>query len=196
MMGWKAPSLVFWTLVGAPLTLAAQESPDARALLSAQAEAMRRLASLEGIWTGSAWTILPSGERQELTQTERVGPFLGGSLRVIEGRGFDADGRLAFNAFAIISYDPQTERYSMRSYARGRSGDFELAPTGDGYTWEIPAGPLTIRYAAVITGDTWSETGDRIMPGRDTVRFFEMHLTRIGDTDWPTAGAVAPPPGS
>lgn len=62
-----------------------------------------------------------------------------------------------------------------------------------GYTWEIPAGPMAIRYRAVITGGTWTETGDRIMPGRDPVRFFEMLLTRLGDTDWPTAGAVAPP---
>lgn len=192
-MGRKAGMLVVWASVGAPLTLAAQEPPDARALLSAQVEALARLAPLEGVWRGTAWLITPSGERQELTQTERVGPFLGGSLRVIEGRGFDADGRLAFNAFGIISYDPQTERYSLRSYAQGRSGDFELTPIEGGYTWQIPAGPMTIRYNALLTGTSWTETGDRIMPGRDPVRFFEMHLTRIGDTDWPAAGA--PPPG-
>jgi len=188
--------LVGWALVATPLALVAQEPPDARVLLSAQAEALGRLAPLEGVWRGTAWLTAPSGERQELTQTERVGPFLGGSLRVIEGRGFDADGRLAFNAFGIISYDPQTQRYSMRSYAQGRSGDFELTPVEGGYTWEIPAGPMTIRYTASSRGTDWSETGDRIMPGREPVRFFEMHLTRIGDTDWPAAGAPSPGSGS
>lgn len=84
----------------------------------------------------------------------------------------------------------------MRSYAQGRSGDFDLTPMEGGYTWEIPAGPMAIPYRAVITGGTWTETGDRIMPGRDPVRFFEMLLTRLGDTDWPTAGAVAPARGS
>lgn len=107
---------------------------------------MRRFAFLDGVWTGTAWILLPSGERQEVIQTERIGPFLGGSIRLIEGRGFDSDSRLVFNAFAVISYDPRTDRYSMRSYAQGRAGDFEITPTADGYTWEIPAGPMTIRY--------------------------------------------------
>jgi hypothetical protein len=28
------------------------------------------------------------------------------------------------------------------------------------------------------------------MPGKDPIRFFEMDLKRVGDTDWPAAGAV------
>jgi len=34
--------------------------------------------------------------------------------------------------------------------------------------------------------------GDRIVPGKDTVRFFEMNLQRVGDTDWPGASAISP----
>ena len=29
------------------------------------------------------------------------------------------------------------------------------------------------------------------MPGKEPDRFFEMTLKRIGDADWPAAGAVA-----
>jgi hypothetical protein len=36
------------------------------------------------------------------------------------------------------------------------------------------------------------DVGDRITAGKDPVRFFEMNLRRMGDTDWPAAGAVSP----
>jgi len=38
----------------------------------------------------------------------------------------------------------------------------------------------------------WTEVGDRIAPGRDPVRFFEMKLQRVGDSEWPGAGAIPP----
>ena len=64
---------------------------------------MLPLASMDGVWRGPAWTILPSGEKHSVTQTERIGPLLDGSVKVIEGRGYDADGKVAFNAFGTIS---------------------------------------------------------------------------------------------
>ena len=44
---------------------------------------------MDGTWRGPAWTLLPSGEKHELTQTERVGSMLDGSIKVIEGRGYE-----------------------------------------------------------------------------------------------------------
>ena len=163
---------------------------DPATMLAAQRAAMAPLAMMDGVWRGPAWTILPSG-RHEVTQTERIGPFLDGTVKVIEGRGYDASsGAVTFNAFGVISFDPATRAYAFHSYAQGRSGDFVLTPTADGYVWEIPAGPMTIRYTAVIKDGAWREVGDRIMPGREPVRFFEMNLRRVGDSDWPAAGAV------
>jgi hypothetical protein len=179
-------SIVLFGALLAPTALSAQ-GPDAGALLSMQREAMKKLSSMDGTWRGKAETTLPSGEKHEIVQTERVGPMLGGALKVVEGRGYGEDGELGFNAFAVISYEPATGEYSMRSYAQGQAGDFPLTPTADGFLWEIPAGPATIRYTAVLTGDTWWEIGERIVPGRAPVRFFEMKLTRTGDTDWPGA---------
>jgi len=143
-----------------------------------------------GVWRGPAWTILPSGQKHNITQTERIGPFLEGSIKVIEGRGYNEDGTVGFNAFGIISYNPATKVYTIHSHAQGMVGDFVITPTADGYTWEIPAGPMTIHYTAVIKDGTLKEVGDRIMPGKDPVRFFEMNLKRVGDTDWPGAGAI------
>ncbi len=51
---------------------------------------------------------------------------------------------------------------------------------------------MTIRYAAVIKDGTLKEVGDRIEPGKNPVRFFEMTLTRIGDSDWPAGKAIPP----
>ncbi len=79
-------------------------------------------------------------------------------MRVVEGRGYEADGTLSFNAFATISFDPGTGDYTLHSYAQG-------------------------------------QVGDRIMPGGNPIRFFEMHLKRLPDTDWPAGGAVGPKQG-
>lgn len=95
----------------------AQGRPDPAVVIAAQREAMTALAKMDGVWRGSAWTILPSGEKHDITQTERIGLFLDGSVRVMEGRGYDSE-------------------------------------------------------------------------GKDPVRFFEMTLKRVGDSDWPAAGAI------
>jgi hypothetical protein len=175
-----------------PSAVRAQGGPDTAAQIAAQREGMRRLTFMDGVWRGPAWTILPSGQKHNITQTERIGPFLDGSVKVIEGKGYEEGGKATFNAFATISYDPSTHAYNMRSYAQGRVGDFVLTPTADGFVWDIPAGPMTIHYTAVVKDGTWREVGDRIMPGKGPVRFFEMNLKRIGDTDWPNAGSISP----
>ena len=168
----------------------AQAPPSPAVLIAAQRDAMRPLARMDGVWRGEAWTILRSGEKHAITQTERIGPFLDGSIKVVEGRGYDADGKVSFNAFGVISFDPASKAYTLHSYAQGRAGDFPLVPNADGYVWEIPAGPMKIRYTAVIKPDTWREIGEYISPGKDPVQFFEMNLKKVGETVWPAAGAI------
>ena len=170
--------------------VAAAQAPDDQARLAAQRAAMARLAWMDGRWRGEAVTQLPSGPHR-VTQTERIGPFLGGTIKLLEGRGFDR-GKVAFNAFGTVSFDPATGKYTLHSYAQGRSGDFPLTPTADGYVWEIPAGPMTIRYTATVTKGAWREIGERVIPGKPPVQFFEMNLRRLGDSDWPEAGAMKP----
>jgi hypothetical protein len=183
--------------IGLVLALAAAtapaQQPDSAALLSAQTEAMRALAMMDGNWRGPATSLLPDGSRRTFTQTERIGPFLGGSIRVIEGRGYADDGSIRFNAFGVISYDVAKRSYTMHSYAQGLKGDFAFTPTSDGYTWEIPAGPgATIRYTATIKDGELYEVGDQVVAGREPQRIFEMRLKRISDSNWPAAGAIGP----
>ena len=183
----QAAALIF---AMTPLSGAAAQMADP-AMLEAERAAMAKLGWMDGTWRGPATTMTPGGEHK-VTQTERIGTMLGGTIRVMEGKGFNPDGTTGFNAFGVLSYNPATKAYALHSYAQGYAGDFKLTPTADGYVWEVPAGPMMIRYTATITGCSWHEVGDRIMPGQPPQRFFEMNLTRVGDTGWPNAGGMAP----
>lgn len=170
--------------------LAAQNQPDPAALIAAQRQAMTPLARMDGVWRGPAWSITQRG-RRELVQTERIGTFLDGSVRVIEGRGYNADGSVGFNALGIVSFNPATNSYTISSWAMGRGGVFPFRPTADGYEWEVAAGPgMTIRYTATVTADTLREVGFLVRGEAPPVQIFEMNLRRIGTTDWPGAGAI------
>ena len=173
-----------------PVAPAGAQQADPAAI-AAQKGAAGKFAWMDGIWRGTATTRGPGGEHK-VTHTERVGTMLGGTLRVIEGRSFNLDGSIGFNAFAVISFDPATKTYDFRSYALGRSGDFVITPNADGYVWEIPAGPATIRYTATVKDKVWTEIGERVVTGQPAMRFFEMHLTRVGDSAWPESGAMTP----
>jgi hypothetical protein len=188
-LGLRRPSALGLALA---LPLAAQGRPEPDAALKAQKEAMAVLSGLDGTWRGTAWTLLPGGEKKTLIQTERVGTMLDGTVRVIEGRGYEADGKLVFNAFGVIGYNPATKAYTLQARAQGRAGEYTVTPNAEGFIWEIPAGPATIRYTVVLKGGTWTEVGDRLVPGQPPQRFHEMTLQRLGGTDWPAAGFVGP----
>lgn len=172
------------------LRTAPLQAPDAGVRMAAQREALEPFAAMDGEWRGAAWTLLPDGSKHEVTQTERVGPFLDGTVRVIEGRGYAADGTVAFNALGVLFLDPDQKALRMRSWTAGRTGEFPVTRTGTGFSWEMPAGPMTIRYTATVEADSWHEVGHRIAPGREPQLFFEMTLRRIGDSKWPAGGAI------
>jgi hypothetical protein len=173
-----------------PGAAAAQGPPDPAATIAAQRDAMAKLAAMDGVWRGTAWSLTPTG-RHDVTHTERIGPFLEGSVKVIEGRSYLPDGKVGFNAFGIISFNPFTGAYTLHSYAQGMAGDFPLKLEPDGYSWELPAGPgASIRYRATIGGGAWKEVGYRVAGAGEPVQIFEMNLKRVGDTRWPAGDAV------
>ena len=103
----------------------------------ALAAPMGKLAFMRGVWAGPAAGSDRSGP-YKVAQTERIGPMLGGDVMVIEGRGYRDDNTTGFNAFAAISWNAQTQKYEIRSYAQGYAGTFDLALTDDGYIWAVP----------------------------------------------------------
>jgi hypothetical protein len=169
---------------------AAAQPPNPAALQAAQREAMAKLPAMDGVWRGTAWTMTPAG-RHDVVHTERIGPFLDGTVKVIEGRAYNADGTIGFNAFGIVSYDPASKAYNLHSYAMGHAGDFKLDVRPDGYVWQVPAGPgAIIRYTATIGKGTWREVGERIAGNAAPVPIFEMNLKRVGDSKWPAGDPV------
>jgi hypothetical protein len=167
----------------------APPSRDPAAIARAEGEAMAKLHWMDGAWRGPAVTQTAQGERRVM-QTERIGPMLGGAIKVIEGRGF-VDGRnVGFNAFGVVSYDPFRRAYEFRTYAQGYAGTFPFEVTPTGYVWSTPAAGGSVRYTATVEGDSWNEVGDLIVAGKPPARIFEMNLKRIGDSKWPEAGAL------
>lgn len=76
------------------------------------------------------------------------------------------------------------ERTALRRQAKGERRRLE-----------VDSGILDGRSAddetATIKDGTWHEVGERIEPGKEPIRFFEMTLKRVGDTGWPAEGAIS-----
>lgn len=178
-------------VLAAVLTAGAAAAQPPSPTLAEQKAAMAKLAFMDGEWVGPAKATQPTGV-YEMTQTERVGSLLDGTVKLIEGRGYDARGATLFNAFAVVSYDPAAKAYRMRSHAGGRVTEVELKLNPDGFSWTIPAGQSEVRYVAVVKDGTWTETGDYVTPNEPPRRFVELNLKRKGDSPWPAAGAVKP----
>lgn len=186
-----------------PLVLAAALAAISSAVTPSRAEmpeagmqAAHPLNFMFGEWVGRASGTSRNGEPFELVQTERVGPMLNGAITVIEGRGYAADGKLAFNAFAVVSRKTGSDEWEIRSYSRGNAGTFPFKRRENGYVWTIPAGPsAVIRYTATFKGGTWHQIGERVPASGKPKQIFEMTLQRTGDSTWPAAGHVTPPRG-
>jgi hypothetical protein len=185
-----AAGLALLALLAQPLPAGSQGRPDFATLMARQRAALRPLAHMDGVWRGTARILESDGRWMELTQTERVGYMLDSTVKVIEGRGYDASGKTVFNAFAILAWEANRKAFEFRSYARGLRGDYAFTATDSGFVWDIPAGPMTIRHTATVRDGRWREVGDRIVAGQEPIRFIEMDLRRVGGTDWPAAGAV------
>ena len=120
---------------------------------------------MDGIWRGPAWTLQPDGRKRNLVQTERIGPFLDGSVKLIEGRGYEEDGRVGFNALGIVYYDLAKQAYGLRSFAQGRGGDFKF----EARPW-LRVGsrsPAPVRYVATIKGNNCARRKHDLRPRSD-----------------------------
>lgn len=182
--------------LAAALTIGASSIASAQELrpngTQEQRDAMQRLSWMDGEWVGTTTVYAGPGRTSSHAHTERIGPMVGGSVKVIEGRSVEPDGTASFNAFAVISWDDETDRYTMRSYANGNAGDFPLEVTPDGFKWSTPSRGGRMDYVTVHTNGEWVETGDFVMDGRDPMRVIELRLRRRGDTGWPAANPVVP----
>ena len=158
----------------------AGQAPDP----SANRAAIDRLGAMVGRWRGDAWMAREGGQRVETVMTETVERKLGGTVLLIEGLGqVPAEGggepRVVHHALAVLSFDPRTGGYQMRSHlANGLSGDFAVTLVDGGVSWsrEVPGG--TVRNTARFTGDEWHEIGEFSRDGTTWLQVMEIRLRR------------------
>jgi hypothetical protein len=175
-----------------PAGLVAQNAHSLDSLLAPHQSAMKALANLDGVWRGQGQTFSASGEKTTFTQTIRAGSFGEGTLKLLEGHSYGADGQTYAYNVEVLSYAPATGAYALRLYAQGTQGDVPIKPLNGGFTLEYPEGAATVRFTITVTEDTWHEIAERRMPDAQPFRFLELNLRRIGSTDWPAAGVTHP----
>ncbi|EAQ29891.1 hypothetical protein NAP1_03925 [Erythrobacter sp. NAP1] len=174
-----------YLLAAASLAIAAPLSaqmPDEGAMIAEQREAMEALSWMDGTWEGTVTTQTPEGP-VTYRQTENISPIAGGTVRVIEGRGFDEAGELKFNAAAMIVYDAENDEYGMIASARGRATQPWFKKTDNGFEWGFETGPVKISYIAVYDDGVWSEEGFMAFGEAPPAKFLEMRLERTGGSE-------------
>lgn len=172
ILGWSA----------APAT-AQEASPP---MMHARPDATAALAMFDGVWIGPARMTARDGTVTTFEQMERIGPMLGGEIRVMEGKARGADGATLFNAFTVFS-GTDDGRIEMRSHVWGDQSARIIEPKPEGYVWRTPTAAGMMVYDITVRDDVWHETGIIELADGRKVTFFEMTLTRQGDTDWPAA---------
>lgn len=161
-------------LLAAPYATLAQSSSVS------QAAAIKQFDWWVGEWKGKGWAEYVPGKRGEFTITETIQSKLGGVVLLIEGIGKEGD-QTVHHALAVLSYDPQSKGYRMRSYlASGRTGDFEVKVLDRGFEWGIPHAQGSIRYTMKINDKgEWFEIGERSADGKTWQKFHEMTRQRV-----------------
>jgi hypothetical protein len=141
---------------------------------------MKELAFMAGEWTGSGWTTGQDRKMSTFSQTESLQFDLGGTVLIIRGQGKDAQGNIAHNAFAVISYNAQTKAYQMHSWLEnGMSTQAAVELLGPGkLNWWFKTESGTIRYKLEFEGKTWKESGEFSPDEKAWYPFLEMSLTR------------------
>jgi hypothetical protein len=156
----------------------AAQAPDPAA---AQA-GIARLEFMVGRWRGEAWQLRGS-ERVQTQMAEVVERKLGGAVLLVEGRGTiavpGAEDRIVHHALGVISFDPGSGTYTLRSYlSTGQSGAFALTLVNGGVRWirEVPGG--SVRNTARFTNDEWHEIGEFSRDGTTWTQIMELRLRR------------------
>lgn len=157
-----------------PSLIAQQSGPNST---DVQRDAMRKLSFLAGRWSGPITVIRGPGEPLHLTQAEDVQYKLDGLVLLIEGKSTAADGKVAFNALATVSYDDASHTYRFRAYNDGHYLDTELTVPDNGFSWSFAAGPAHIANVMHLTEKgEWSETTDVTIGSNPPHRSVEMLL--------------------
>ena len=88
---------------------------------SLQVNEMKKVQWLAGKWEGEGWMMYGPEEKHTFSQTETVTSKLNGLLLAIEGLGTvgeseEGESKIIHNAFAVLSFDSENQRFVMRAH--------------------------------------------------------------------------------
>lgn len=182
-------SLTALALMAAPaMAQDARDVAKVQPLLDAERAAMNRLVDFDGVYAGPWRTFKPDGSiSSQGTTVHRVGPFLGGTVKVMEGRNYSEQGAITFNGMIVLTFDPDAKTYLLHIYAGGHAFDTKPVWTPTGYYFEVagPDGKGVRRVIITISPTQWAEQVYDRVEGRPPAKVFEMTLPRVGESDWP-----------
>ena len=170
-------SLIFCMALSAPCLAQLPRAPD----LAAQRAAMQKLSFAIGKWAGEARLLRGPGEPAILIQTEDAQYKLDGLILVIEGVGRNkADGKLALQASAIVSFDDESGTYRMRAFNDGRflETEVKLTDDGKGATWGFVSGQIKSSSVMRITEEgNWTELHEITIGSQPPRKYMELTVS-------------------
>ena len=151
---------------------------------SLQVNEMKKVQWLAGKWEGQGWMMFGPEEKHTFSQTETVTSKLNGILLVIEGLGTDGESNIIHNAFAVLSFDSENQRYVMRAHkADGAFTEADALVDNNGdFIWGFNhpyAGELRFTIRQNNKGQ-WYEIGEASSDdGNSWFQNFEMLLNKV-----------------
>ena len=147
-----------------------------------QRRAMSKLQFLVGTWSGHAHIWREPGSSIELIQTEQATYKLDGLILTIEGIGKSkSDGRVALQAFGLISYDDEAGIYRMRAFNDGRwlESEVSLTNSGQGIHWGFAFGRIkTDSTLHIDENGEWTEVHEAVVGSEPGRKFMEVAVKR------------------
>jgi hypothetical protein len=92
-----------------------------------------------------------------------------------------SDGKVALQAFAIVSYDDQTRTYRMRAFNDGRflESEVKLTSDGKGLIWGFALGDIRTQALMRINHQgQWTEQHEIVLGSQPARKFMEVTVTR------------------
>lgn len=150
---------------------------------------VQALEAMIGEWQGGGWMQM-GPERSTFTGHESVRYALDETALLVEGRHFsERDGVQVpvHTALALIRAATQGDApYSLHSFlSDGRDIEGWARWTDGEFQWgfSLPDHSRDIRFSIHIDGDEWTEIGETRATGKDWVKYFEMSLKRVNNTN-------------
>ena len=151
---------------------------------SLQVNEMKKVQWLAGNWEGEGWMMFGQEEKHTFLQTETVTSKLNGLLLAIEGLGTVGESKIIHNAFAVLSFDSENQRFVMRAHkADGAFTEADALVNDNGdFIWGFNhpyAGELRFTIRQNDKGQ-WYEIGEVSSDnGKSWFQNFEMLLNKV-----------------